>query len=332
MINSTSGTVLITGGTTGLGYQTALHIAKHDPDIHIVLASRTNPEKADQLINKAIGRKNVEFVPLDLASLQRVRTFADKFISKDYPPITILLLNAGLQLNAGINYTEDGFEKTFAINHVGHALLLYLLRPCLADGCRIIITASGTHDPEQKTMVPDAVFTTAEALAHPTKEQVDKYDGRQVYATSKLCNVLWMYALQRRLAAGSPPSGGPKWTVAAFDPGLMPGTGLARDAPAIQRFIWLRVLPRLLPLLRRLLNPNVHTPQESGAALASLATGEIGGVAADGKYFEGTKEIRSSGPSYDETKQEDLWNWTIKAVAKDEMEKRDLERVYPSRS
>ena len=327
-----AGTVLITGGTSGLGYEAALDIAKRAPGSSIILASRTNPDDADKTINKVTGHGIAQFMPLDLASMQKIRAFVDDFTSKKLPPITALLLNAGLQLNAGISYTNDGIEKTFAINHVGHALLLYLLLPYLADGCRIIITASGTHDPDQKTLVPNAIYTSAENLAHPTAEQVKKYDGRQVYGTSKLCNILWTYALQRRLAKATPASGGPKWTVAAFDPGLMPGTGLARDAPAIQRFLWHRVLPWVIPLMRRLISPNIHTPRESGSALADLAVGDKGGTAADGKYFAGKEEIRSSVASYEVEKQEDLWDWTVKAVAKDEEEKLQFEAVYPAKA
>ena len=325
-----NGTILVTGGTQGLGFQASLQIAKQAPDCHIVLASRTNPVNANESINKATGRNTAEFLPLDLASMQNIRTFVDDFASKRYPPITALLLNAALQLSAGIDYSADGIEKTFAINHVGHALLFYLLRPHLADGCRIIITSSGTHDSEQKTMMPAAVYNNAEELAHPNAEQVKNYDGRQKYSTSKLCNVLWMYALQKRLAKGNTPSGGPKWTVAAIDPGLMPGTGLARDGPATLRFLWIWILPRIIPLLQRLVHPNIHTIEDSGAALANMAIGEKGGVVADGKYLEGTKEVPSSRASHDVTKQEDLWNWTINAVAKDDAEKRAFEAVYPS--
>lgn len=324
-----AGTVLITGGTAGLGYQAALSIAKQAPEYYIVLASRTNPDNAHEAINTVTGHSTAEFIPLDLSSLQHIRAFVDDFASRKHPPVTALVLNAALQLNSGLDHSKDGIEKTFAINHVGHALLFYLLRPYLADGCRIIITASGTHDPDQKTMVPDAVYNTAEELAHPSAEQAKKYHGQQVYATSKLCNVLWTYALQRRLAKGTPPSGGPKWTATAFDPGLMPGTGLARDSSAVLRFIWIRILPSIIPLLRRLISPNIHTTQESGRALADLAVGDKGGVIADGKYFEGSREIKSSVASHDIKKQEDLWEWTINTVAQDEAEKSAFETVYP---
>jgi NAD(P)-dependent dehydrogenase (short-subunit alcohol dehydrogenase family) len=213
---------------------------------------------------------------------------------------------------------------TFAINHVGHALLFYLLRPQFANECRIVITASGTHDPAQKTAVPDAAYNTAEELAHPTPETA-KNSGRQRYATSKLCNIMWMYALHKRLTAAS---AGRAWTVTAFDPGLMPGTGLARDSPAAVLFIWHNILPRVIPVLRFVFGKhNIHSPRESGLALARLA---VDGVAEGGKYWEGTKVIKSSEMSYDTAKQEDLWRWTIDRVALNEEEKRDFDRVYPS--
>lgn len=101
----------------------------------------------------------------------------------------------------------------------------------------------------------------------------------------------------------------------------MPGTGLARDANKVEKFVWLRVFPKVLPLLRAALSPNIHKPEESGEALARLAVGgDVEGKS--GIYYEGTKEIKSSKDSYDEKKQEDLWQWTINALARSEEEKR----------
>lgn len=320
---STTGTILVTGGTAGLGYEAALELVKQNPTYHLVLASRTNPYDAAASINKATGRKNAEFLPLDLSSLKNVRAFAADYAHTGHPPIRMLLLNAGLQILNGVQYTEDNIEKTFAVNHVGHALLVYLLRPHLDENCRIVIVASGTHDPAQKTMVPDAKYNTAEELAHPTAETA-KNDGRQRYATSKLCNVMWTYALHRHLVENNPSHY--NWSVACFDPGLMPGTGLAREAPAHLRFIWSYILPYLLPLLRLALTPNIHSIKDSGAALAKLAASREG----NGEYYEGLEAIKSSEASYDKGKQEDLWAWTLSAVAKDEAEKRVFEKVYPS--
>ena len=314
-----TGTILVTGGTLGLGYECALVVAQQCPQYQVLIASRSNKGNAAVSINQTTGQSNVEYLKLDLSSLAQVRSFAADFAKKGYPPIKALVLNAGLQI-LELNYTEDKIESTFAVNHVGHALLFYLMSPHFAEDARIIITASGTHDPTQKTGLT-AVYNSAEQLAQPTKE-TEKDSGRTRYATSKLCNVIWTYALQRRLE-NSP---GKKWTVNAFDPGLMPGTGLIREAPAPLQFLWYKILPRMIWLLRLLIAPNIHLPQESGASLARLAVGEdVKGVT--GKYYEGQKPIPSSKDSYDREKQEDLWEWTVKRVAKDENERREFESV-----
>lgn len=94
----------------------------------------------------------------------------------------------------------------------------------------------------------------------------------------------------------------------------MPGTGLAREFPAFLRFLWLRILPSMVPLLRMLVDANTHTTRESGAALGKLAVDErYAGVS--GRYFEGVRKIRSSDVSYDVGKQEELWAWTVEHVA-----------------
>ena len=315
-------TILITGGTSGLGYECALHLARQKPDCTIVIASRSNSDDAAGSINKTLRQTNVTYLPLDLSSLAKVREFATSYSTQSFPPVSALVMNAGLQFPNDVSYNTDGIEKTFAINHVGHALLFYLLRPHLASTARIVITASGTHDPAQKTGLPDAKYTTAEELAHPTLESA-KNSGRQRYATSKLCNVMWTYALHDRLINAA---SGKKWTVTAFDPGLMPGTGLARDAGAPVRFVFTKVLPHLIWLLRLLVSPNIHSPQESGAALTRLAVGEdVDGLS--GKYFEGTKQIKSSVESCVKEKQEDLWKWTLKFVAMDEEEGHKFEEL-----
>ncbi|KAL3469172.1 NAD(P)-binding protein [Aspergillus californicus] len=305
-----SASILITGGTAGLGYHCAVALARQYPNHRVIVASRSDPS-----IKYPLGQANIQYMRLDLSSLSQIRLFTQKWAEGKNPPITHLLFNAGLQLPHEVSYTVDGYEKTFAVNHIGHALLFSLLIPHLAQTARIVITASGTHDPAQKTGMPDATYTTAEGLAHPTVQSKNN-PGRQRYTTSKLANIIWAYALDRRFAELRNKDGnqGRKWTVVAFDPGLVPGTGLARDAGAAMRFMWTRVLPRALPLLRALVSPNIHSAEESGRALAYLAS-DSEKLGASGVYFEGKKEIKSSEESYDQTKQEDLWEWTVKNVA-----------------
>ncbi|KAL2827156.1 short-chain dehydrogenase [Aspergillus cavernicola] len=309
-----SACILVTGGTAGLGYHCAIALARQYPNHRITIASRSDTQDAAGSINRLLGQTNVQYMRLDLSSLSQTRLFVKKWVENNNLPITHLLFNAGLQFPHGVSYTEDGYEKTFAINHLGHALLFSLLTPHLAQTARIVVTASGTHDPAQKTGMPDAKYTTAEELAHPSGQALHN-PGRQRYTTSKLTNVLWAYALERRLAdLRSDPNQGRNWTVAAFDPGLVPGTGLARDAGAVMRFAWTRVLPKVLPVLRALVSPNIHSAEESGRSLAWLA-GDGKVIGSSGLYYEGRKDIKSSEESYERAKQEDLWEWTVRNVA-----------------
>jgi len=157
--------VLITGGTLGLGFECALDIARQCPSYLVVIASRSDTNGAAASINKALHQENTVFLPLDLSNRTKVRSFVTTWESKHYPPIQALLLNAALQFPDGLCLTEEGMESTFAVAHVGHALLFHLLFPHLADGARVVVTSSGTHDPALKSGLPDAVYTTAEELA-----------------------------------------------------------------------------------------------------------------------------------------------------------------------
>ncbi|KAF7535792.1 hypothetical protein G7054_g5054 [Neopestalotiopsis clavispora] len=303
--------VIVTGGTQHLGYQAALSIAKTHPDYLVVIASRSDKTDAATMINQTLNQQNTRFVSLNLSSLSKVQDFAQQWASNGHPPIQALVLNAGIQHPYELHMTEDGLEETFAVNHVGHALLFHMLYPHLAQGARIVLTSSGTHDPAQHSGVTDAKYETAEQLAHPAGEDL-KYPGRGRYSTSKLVNVLWAYALHRHLQDKVP---GKFITVNAFDPGLMPGTGLSREATPLEKFLWHKILPNIMPLLRRVLTPNIHTTEESGRALARLAIADdVAGVS--GKYFEGLEQISSSTDSYDKKKQEDIWSWTINYLSK----------------
>ena len=325
--NTYTKTILITGGTAGLGHHAALSLARARPDNLIILASRTDRTSAATNINTTLSRSNTLFLPLDLSSQSNIRTFAATWAENNYPPIETLLLNAGLQFPAkAASYTTDGIESTFGINHVGHALLFHLLTPHLSPTARIVLTSSGTHDPAQKTGMPDATYTSAEALAHPGPEEL-AFPGRKRYTQSKLAVLLWGYALHRRLSSIP----GNQRTVVSFDPGMMPGTGLAREASAVEKMLWNRVMPRVIPVMRCVMFPNIHTPGESGGNLAWVALGEEGEAkGSSGVYFEGRKVIKSSVDSYDEGKQEDLWGWTVNNVAKDEEEKRKFDAMIGS--
>ncbi len=240
-----------------------------------------------------------------------VRAFAEELSRRvdkgELPSVHAVVCNAGVQSGTAQTFTIDGFESTFGVNHLGHFLLVNLILPMLSSPSRIVVVASGVHDPVQKTGMPAPAWNKPETLARGEFGSAAATDkpgtaSRRRYSTSKLANVLYTYELARRLPTGI--------TVNAFDPGLMPGTGLAREAPAPLRWLWHRVLPRVIPLLRRLVSANIHSPSESGAALARLAHDPaLEGLS--GKYFEGLREIRSSLESYDASRGVELWHGSL---------------------
>tara|TARA_R110002003_G_scaffold68_2_gene6082 strand:- start:501 stop:1478 length:978 start_codon:yes stop_codon:yes gene_type:complete len=309
---------LITGGTAGLGYQTAISLARQCPKSLIIIASRADPGKAATRINAKLKQQNVMYMPLDLSSLATVRTFAKSFLEANLPPISALVLNAGIQLPGGIEYTTDGIEKHFAINHVAHALLFHLLLPHLTADARILVVASGVHDPVQAKpfgMMP--AYTTPAAVAAPNEQAIKASNGRDRYCTSKAANVIWARALGQRMS-GHPSHAGK--TVLAFDPGLMFGTSFTRNAHPFLRFLNAYIAPWTTRLMRFFVNDNINSPAESGGNLAWLVVGkELGGK--KGVYCEKRKERESSVQSRDEGVQNELWEWTVERVAENEEEK-----------
>ncbi|MCU1640137.1 MAG: hypothetical protein JWN03_412 [Nocardia sp.] len=296
-------TVLITGGTGSLGYRTAAAIL--DAGRHVVITGRdseTVAAAANRLGDNAVG------LPLDLGSLDSVRRFAGAITRSGLPPLHAIVCNAGMQIVSGTTFTADGFEQTFGVNHLAHFLLVQELLPLLATPGRIVFVASDTHDPKKPTGMPAPNYTSALALAYPEADDAAAgAAGRRRYTTSKLCNVLTTYELARRLGDETPPP----ITVNAFDPGLMPGTGLGRDYPGIQRLAWRFLLPAmtLVPGL------NIHTPRRSAAALARLVL-DPALAGTTGRYFSGRREIRSSDESYDADLAADLWNTSVELIEK----------------
>ncbi|MEU2033910.1 SDR family NAD(P)-dependent oxidoreductase [Nocardia amamiensis] len=299
-------TVLITGGTGSLGFRTAEAILR-EPDRVVVITGRGADAvnaAAARLGDRAVG------MSLDLASLSAVRRFARGFGELGLPPLHAIVCNAGTQIVSGTVRTVDGIEQTFAVNHLAHFLLVRELLPTMARPGRIVFVASDTHDPAKPTGMPRPVYTTAWDLAHPDDSETvgPGLAGRRRYTTSKLCNVLATYEFARYLDTGTVP---PAVTVNAFDPGLMPGTGLGRDYRGIQGWAW----RYLLPALTIIPGINVHTPRRSAAALARLVLApEL--AETTGRYFSGRREIKSSAESYDIAKGEDLWKTSMEIIEK----------------
>ena len=304
--NSGKKTIIITGGNSGLGYSCAKYIAKADKNNHVILACR-NAAKANEAVNSLISEtknSNITSLELDLESLESVRAFVTKFLNADYPPLYALVCNAGLILVDKTYYTKDGFESTFGINHLGHFLLTHLLLGIMNDSGRIVFVSSGTHDPAQKTIVAPPVYENARRLAYPQEMNQNESMttvGQRRYSTSKLCNIYCAYELAEKIQKETDKS----ITVNAFNPGQMPGTGFSRTFPPIMKLLLKYILPVLVSF-----NKNATTAETSGKALASLILNPQLNETT-GKYFAGTKEMKSSELSYNRENRKDLWRTSV---------------------
>jgi NAD(P)-dependent dehydrogenase (short-subunit alcohol dehydrogenase family) len=311
-------TEIVTGGNSGLGFEAARAILRAGGGWHVIIAGRS-PERCAQAVTRLSHETavaSVEPMVLDLASLAAVRQFALDYSAFIRPPLRALVCNAGVQHVGATERTEDGFESTFGVNHLGHFLLANLMLRHIEAPGRIIFVSSGTHDPSKRSGMPAPRLSHARSLAASDDEEEAERNpgnvGRRRYTTSKLCNVLCTYEMDRRLKKAGTSTPPHPITVNAFDPGAMPGTGLARDYGLAARVAWHSV-GTLLSWILRPFHANFHTPADSGRALARLVLDpSLESVSA--RYFEGLKEIPSSKESYDEPKAAALWNESAQLV------------------
>lgn len=259
---------IVTGSTSGIGKATAFGLARLGATV--VMIAR-NPELGKQTKDEIIretNNSNIDFLIADLASQQAIRNVADDFKSK-YKILSLLVNNAGY---AGPRVlTTDGIERTFAVNHLAYFLLTNLLLDVLkASGPARILNVSSEAHRNVKINFDDL-------------QMENNYSGFRAYSVSKLCNVLFTYELARRLEGSSV-------TANALHPGFL-STGIFREAPAVVQFA-VKVV--------------AGSAEKGGKAIVYLGTTpELQNVT--GKYFNGTKEVRSSEQTYDLEAAEKLW-------------------------
>src|ERR1700726_4098813 len=168
-------TIVMTGATSGIGKGAAEQIRK-TPGVQLVIGARVAPPD---------GR---EVLPLDLAHLESVRAFvqqAEAWLGDR--PINGLVLNAATQFGNIDQRTVDGFETTFAVNHLAHYLLLRLLTPRLAQNAVVVITTRNSHDPLTNPLAPP---THADALpAGSTPRRTGPQNAPGTGGHARLCGV-----------------------------------------------------------------------------------------------------------------------------------------------
>jgi NAD(P)-dependent dehydrogenase (short-subunit alcohol dehydrogenase family) len=270
-------TVVMTGGTAGFGAVAAKRISD-TPNTKLILGARDTKNSS------------IDALPLDLAGLSNVRSFVQALTKKlDGTKIDSLILNAGAQFGNTKHRTEDGFESTFAINHLAHYLLLRLLTPTLARNATVVITTSDVHDPKTNPLGPKKL--DPETLAHPNDKGKGFIPGFRAYSSSKLCDLLTARAFE---ASTDAQTNGLR--VIAYNPGLTPDTSLYRAWPW-----WARLMMASASLVRPL--AGINTLEQAGDAIADLGLGTI--VPPTGRIYASLVKGRLAWPDPSELAQSD---------------------------
>ena len=273
---------IITGPTSGIGYRTALELANHGT---VVLVGR-DPRKLGE-VQKTIERtgQHAMSVVCDLSDLNSVRRAAAEIIALKLP-IAAFLNNAGMVETRGTK-SAQGWDKTFATNHLGPFVLTEALIPHLPDRANVLFVCSAVEDPERKPAVAagfrGARYLSAEASARGEwKPGGSKIPGGDAYATSKQCNLATAMAFARET---------PRLRFNAIEPGYTPGTSLGREAGAVVRFLTAYIVPLLVPFIKIL-----STPKRAGRVLTKVLIDASGktGVYYDegGQPMLGSAEVR----------------------------------------
>lgn len=207
--------VLVTGGNSGLGLETARALAAAGAHVVLTARSQAKAEAAVQEVNATVPAASVESLLLDLADLSSVRTAVDQFAVR-HDQLDVLVANAGVMMTPHLT-TVDGFELQLGTNHLGHFALIGQLLPLVlaTPASRIVTVSSGVHH-SGRIVLDDLMFERR------------RYTPEAAYAQSKLANLSFALELQRRLEMV-----GAKTISVAAHPGYS-ATNLQRTGPGQQ--------------------------------------------------------------------------------------------------
>jgi len=266
-------TVLVTGANSGIGKVTALALARMGSHVVMLCKNKERGEAAHKEIIQVSGNSNVDLMICDLSDMDSVHAFANDFLLR-YNRLDVLVNNAGGYFDRRI-MTPDGYEYTFAANHLGHFLLTNRLIDLIRHSApaRIINVSSNAHQ-------------TGHIRFNDLMGE-KRYIGWMAYSQAKLANILFTYELDRRLT-------GTRVTANAVHPGFV-NTNFANNT-----YSFIRPLVRLAQCFAR-------SPEKGAETSIYLASSpEVEGIS--GKYFFNKKERRSNRESYDKEIARRLWD------------------------
>lgn len=270
---------VVTGPTSGMGRSMALALATPDATVFLVARDRAKLDALVSSIEGARGRAIAIVADFtDLAAVVRAAHEITARAKKDGLRLVGLLNNAGMQQRRTTK-TARGIELTYAVNHLASFALTEALLPALSPGAAVVFVASGTEDPNLAGATAfgfrGARFLSVADSAHgifaPGGSTVP---GLDAYATSKLCNILSARGLARDIAPE-------RARFFAFDPGFVPGTGLAHgEVQGFMLFAWHFILPLLAPFKK-----GWSTPARAARVTAHLLKDTSGSIA-NGAYVD----------------------------------------------
>lgn len=266
-------TVLITGGTGGIGKAAAVGLASMGARVGITGRDRARAEKASAAIADESGSPAVDVFVADMSSQKEVRRLAGDVLAA-YPRLDVLLNNVG-GFWAHRHLTADGLEHTFALNHLAPFLLTNLLRERLITSApaRVIIVSSGAHSMGR--------------IDFNDLMGEEDYSGQRAYNQSKLANVMFTYELARRLE-------GTGVSATALHPG-MTNTSFSTEDPS-------RKMAPIVFVVR----PFMRSPKKGADTAVYLASSSaVEGVS--GRYFVNRNTKKSAESSYHAATTAQLW-------------------------
>jgi len=284
-------TVIITGGNTGIGKETAIDLASRGAKVIIGCRSKERGEKALIDIKKESGSKEVYLKLLDLSSFKSVRRFANSILDSE-DRLDILINNAGV-LMPPFEKTEDGFETHFQVNHLGHFLLTQMLIELLKKSApsRIINVSSHVHY--------DVTVSDFYKI-----EERENYSASLAYSISKLANVVYTRELSRRYSMD-------KVTSYSLHPGVV-STDVLRNL-----FQQYPILETLMSVTKPLLMLFFKNSKE-GAQTTICCAVEEGMEQFSGEYFSDCAMIAPSADAKNESFAKTLWDFSMQATKLDE--------------